>query len=79
MLVKILKGIKNTFNPNYWADRIGEKSGAYDKARESKLATWVGNLEGWQWWAWQIGVGILFVIVVEFLLNMIGMTILPWR
>jgi hypothetical protein len=79
MLVKILKGIKNTFNPNYWAERIGEKSGAYDKARESKLATWVGNLEGWQWWAWQIGVGILFVIVVEFLLNMIGMTILPWR
>ena len=79
MLVKILKGIKNTFNPNYWADRIGEGSGAYDKARESKLATWVGNLEGWQWWAWQIGVGILFVIVVEFLLNMIGMTILPWR
>ena len=79
MLVKILKGIKNTFDPNYWAERIGEKSGAYDKARESKLATWVGNLEGWQWWAWQIGVGILFVIVVEFLLNMIGMTILPWR
>ena len=79
MLVKILKGIKHTFNPNYWAERIGEKRGAYDKARESKLATWVGNLEGWQWWAWQIGVGILFVIVVEFLLNMIGMTILPWR
>ena len=79
MLVKILKGIKNAVSPNYWAERIGEGSGAYDKARESKLATWVGNLEGWQWWAWQIGVGILFVIVVEFLLNMIGMTILPWR
>ena len=79
MLVKILKGIKNAVSPNYWAERIGEKSGAYDKARESKLDTWVGNLEGWQWWAWQIGVGILFVIVVEFLLNMIGMTILPWR
>ena len=40
MLVKILKGIKNTFDPNYWAERIGEKSGVYDKARESKLATW---------------------------------------
>ena len=79
MLVKILKGIKNTFNPNYWAERIGEKSGAYDKARESKLATWAGNLEGWKWWAWQIAAGVLFVIGAEFILNMIGITILPWR
>ena len=55
MLVKILKGIKNTFDPNYWAERIGEKSGVYDKARESKLAIWSSNLEGWQWWAWQLG------------------------
>ena len=43
MIVKILKGLKNIVSPNYWAERIGEKSGAYDKARESKLATWASN------------------------------------
>ena len=79
MLVKILKGIKNTFNPNYWADRVGEGSGAYDKARESKLATWVSNLEGWQWWTWQLGPCLLIFILIEVILNMIGMTMLPWR
>ena len=79
MLVKILKGIKNAVNPNYWAERIGEKSGAYDKARESKLATWAGNLEGWKWWAWQLGPCLIVFILIEFILNMIGMTMLPWR
>ena len=44
ILIKILKGFKNALSPNYWAERIGEKTGAYDKARESKLATWANNL-----------------------------------
>ena len=78
MIVKILKGLKNIVSPNYWAERIGDKSGAYDKARESKLATWGSNLEGWKWWAWQIGVGLIFFILIEVILNMIGMSLLPW-
>ena len=79
MIIKILKGLKNAVSPNYWAERIGEKSGAYDKARESKLATWAGNLEGWKWWAWQLGPCLIVFILIEFKLNMIGMTMLPWR
>ena len=35
MIIKILKGIKNVVDPNYWANRIGEnpysRSGLYDK------------------------------------------------
>ena len=50
----------------------------YEKARNSKTRKWVDSLEGWKWWAWQIVVGLLFVIVIEFILNMIGMTMLPW-
>ena len=79
MLVKILKGFKNALNPNYWAERIGEKSGAYDKARESKLATWAGNLEGWKWWASQLVPCLIVFILIEVILNMFGMTMLPWR
>ena len=52
--MKILKKIlwpliklKEWIDPNYWAEEIGEKSGAYDKARNSKLRQWVDSLEGW--------------------------------
>jgi hypothetical protein len=79
MLVKILKGFKNAFDPNYWAGKIGEKSGYYDKARESKLATWADNLEGWKWWAWQLGPCLLIFILIELILNIFGITMLPWR
>ena len=79
MLIKILKGIKNAVDPNYWAERIGEKSGLYDKARNSKTRQWVDSLEGWKWWAWQLGGGLIGVIIVEYLLNMVGMTMLPWK
>ena len=34
---ELLKGLKESMDPNYWAEKIGEKSGAYDKARNSKM------------------------------------------
>ena len=78
-MIKLLKKLKDIIDPNYWATKIGEKSGLYDKARKSSLREWVLGLEGWKWWAWQIGGGLLFVVIVEFLLNKIGMTMLPWK
>ena len=78
-MIKLLKKLKNIIDPNYWASKIGERSGLYDKARKSSLREWALGLEGWKWWAWQIGGGLLFLVVVEFLLNKVGMTILPWR
>ena len=78
-MIKLLKKLKDIIDPNYWATKIGEKSGLYDKAEKSSIRKWALGLEGWKWWAWQIGGGILFVVIVEFLLNKVGMTILPWR
>lgn len=78
-MIKLLKKLKDIIDPNYWATKIGEKSGLYDKARKSSLREWALGLEGWKWWAWQIGGGLLFVVIVEFLLNKIGMTMLPWK
>ena len=77
--MKWLKKLKDIVDPNYWAEKIGEESGLYDKARNSKTRQWADSLEGWKWWAWQLGGGLLFVIVMEYLLNSIGMTMLPWR
>ena len=70
--------IKNILDPNL-VGKIGEKSGAYDKARNSKIRRWADGLTGWKYWAWQLGGGILAVIVIELVLNQLGMTMLPWR
>ena len=76
---KILKGIKNFVSPGYWAEKIGNKFGLYSKAKNSSLRKWVNSLQGWKWWVWQLGVGTIFFILIEILLNMIGMTIIPWK
>ena len=75
----LLQGLKDSLDPNYWASKIGKKSGAYDKARNSKLRKWALNLKGWKWWAWQIIVGGGMLVIIEIGLNYIGMTMLPWR
>ena len=70
--------LKDAVDPNHWAEKIGNKTGVYDKAMESPLRKWSLELEGWQWWTYQLGIGLLFFIIIEFFLNMIGMTIVPW-
>ena len=51
----------------------------YNIAMKSPLRKWVLELTGWKWWFYQIVVcGIIFVIL-EYLLNLIGLTMLPWR
>ena len=76
---KILEWIQNMVDPNYWATKIGEKSGLYEWAMKSPLRKWALSLTGWKWWFYQIVVcGIIFLIM-EWLLNQIGMTMLPWK
>ena len=77
-MIKLLKGLKNIVDPNYWAEKIGMKSGLYDWAMTSPLRKWALNLTGWKWWFYQIVVCGIFFIVLECLLNLIGMTMLPW-
>ena len=58
-------------------DKIKEK--LYKKAMKSPLRKWALNLTGWKWWVWQLVVGGLFFIIIELFLNLIGMTIIPWK
>ncbi len=51
----------------------------YGIAMESPLRKWALGLTGWKYWVWQLGVGSLIFIIIEYLLNLIGMTIIPWR
>ena len=76
---KILECIQNIVDPNYWATKIGKKSGLYGWAMKSPLRKWALSLTGWKWWFYQIVVcGIVFLIL-EWILNKIGMTMLPWK
>ena len=52
-----LKGLKNAVSPDYWANRIGENSGLYDKARE------YGKKEK----PWYIQLGLILIIIVLFI------------
>ncbi len=51
----------------------------YNLAMQSPIRKWALSLTGWKWWVWQLIVGGVFFIIVEYLLNQIGMTIIPWK
>ena len=55
------------------------KESLYKKAMKSPVRKWALSLTGWKWLVWQLAVGGVFFIVVEVLLNLIGMTIIPWK
>ena len=51
----------------------------YNIAMKSSLRKWALSLTGWKWWFYQIVVcGVVFLFI-EFLLDKIGMTMLPWK
>ena len=51
----------------------------YNMAKQSPVRKWALSLTGWRYWFWQLVVGGVFFIWVELLLNLIGMTIIPWK
>ena len=77
-MIKFLKLIKNIVDPNYWAEKIGMKYGLYEWAMNSSLRKWALGLTGWKWWAWQLGPGLIIIILIELGINQIGLTMLPW-
>ena len=50
----------------------------YNTAMESPLRKWALELTGWRWWFYQLVVGSVVFIILEYLLNQIGLTMLPW-
>tara|TARA_R100001015_G_C4436769_1_gene31856 strand:- start:152 stop:331 length:180 start_codon:yes stop_codon:yes gene_type:complete len=50
----------------------------YNIAMKSPLRKWALELTGWKWWFYQLVVGGIIFIILEYLLNQIGLTMLPW-
>ena len=55
------------------------KNYLYNIAMKSPLRKWALSLTGWKWWVWQLVVGGIFFFIIELLLNLMGMTIIPWK
>ena len=51
----------------------------YNLVMQSPIRKWALSLTGWKWLVWQLVVGGVFIIIVEYLLNQMGMTIIPWK
>ena len=51
----------------------------YEWAMKSPIRKWALGLEGWKWWFYQIVVAGIGFAVIEYLLNLMGMTMLPWK
>ena len=50
----------------------------YNLAKKSPIRKWVLSLTGWKWLVWQLVVGGIFFVVLEIILNQIGLTMIPF-
>ena len=72
--------VKNILDHEWWADLIGEKSGAYDRARKpNKFKEWKSKQPLWKQAFIEILLLTLIALAFEPVLNMLGMSMLPWR
>ena len=61
----------------YEMKKLKEK--LYQKAMQSPIRKWALNLSGWKYWVWQLFVGGIFFIIIEAMLNSLGLTMIPWK
>ena len=72
--------LKNILDHEWWADFIGEKSGAYEHARRpNKFKEWKSKQPLWKQAFIEILLLTLIVLAFEPLLNLLDMSMLPWR
>ena len=73
--------VKNLLDPDWWADLIGEKSGAYDRARNNRYRRWLETLPMKKKIAIELGVALPLMILMDhyILMPYLGMAMLPWN
>ena len=79
-MIRLLKLLGNIVDPSWWADLIGEKSGAYERERKpNKFKEWKLKQPLWKQAFIEILLLTLIALAFEPVLNMLGMSMLPWR
>ena len=78
IMLKFYKMLGNIFDMGWWAQIIGDKLGLYKWARNNRFRKWQDSLTGWKFWTWQIVGGVVCIAILEYLVNFIGLTMIPW-
>ena len=72
--------LKNVLDVQWWANFIGNKTGLFQRARKpNKFKEWKSKQPLWKQAFIEILLLTLIVLAFEPLLNMVGMSMLPWR
>ena len=72
-MIRLLKLLGNIVDPSWWTDLIGEKSGAYDRARKpNKFKEWKLKQPLWKQFFIEVLMFTLIALAFEPLLNMLG-------
>ena len=79
-MIRLLKLLGNIVDTSWWTDLIGEKSGAYDRARKpNKFKEWKLKQPLWKQFFIEVLMFTLIALAFEPVLNMLGMSMLPRR
>ena len=79
-MIRLLKLLGNIVDPSWWTDLIGEKSGAYDRARKpNKFKEWKLKQPLWKQFFIEVLMFTLIALAFEPVLKLLGMSMLPWR
>ena len=79
-MIRRLKLLGNIVAPSWWTDLIGEKSGAYERARKpNKFKEWKLKQPLWKQFFIEVLMFTLIALAFEPVLNMLGMSMLPLR
>ena len=79
-MIRLLKLLGNIVDPSCCTDLIGEKSGSYERARKpNKFKEWKLKQPLWKQLFIEVLMFTLIALAFEPVLNMLGMSMLPWR
>ena len=71
-MIRLLKLLGNIVDPSWWADLIGEKSGAYERARKpNKFKEWKLKQPLWKQFFIEVLMFTLIALAFEPVLNML--------
>ena len=71
--------LKNILDPNYWAGKIIDKTNMEEKVKTSRFVTWKNQLPQPYKLIFEISMFVVGIYLVELWLNLLGVSMLPWR
>jgi len=71
--------LKNILDPNWWAGKIIDKTNMEEKVTTSRFVVWKNKLPQPYKLIFEICMFVIGIYLVELWLNLLGVSMLPWR